>query len=64
VDEAEGRFAVIKYSDGAVEREAVDQDKKPSRRPRRPQQKLKIEGMNWPEEKRTELKHDAEQAAN
>jgi len=51
VDEADGRFVVIKYADGAVEREAVDTKRKPSRRPRRPQQRLKTEAMNRTQKK-------------
>ena len=46
VDEADGRFVVIKYADGTVEREAVDPKRKPSSKPRRPQQRLKSEEMN------------------
>ena len=51
VDEADGRFVIIKYADGAVEREVVDTKRKPTRRPRRPQQRLKTEAMNRTEKK-------------
>jgi hypothetical protein len=46
LDEADGRFVILTYADGAVVREAVDPKKKPARRPRRPQHTLKIERMN------------------
>jgi hypothetical protein len=51
VDEADGRFVIIKYADGAVEREAVDTKRKPTRKPRRPQQRLKTEAMNRTQKK-------------
>lgn len=46
LDEADGRFVILTYADGAVVREAVDPKKKPARKPRRPQQTLKAERMD------------------
>ena len=46
LDEADGRFVILTYADGAVVREAVDPKKRPARRPRRPQQTLKAERMD------------------
>ena len=46
VDEADGRFVVSTYADGTVDREAVDPTKKATRKPRRPQRRLKTEQMD------------------
>ena len=46
VDEADGRFVISTYADGAVVRDAVDRTKKPARKPRRPQRKLKTDRMD------------------
>jgi len=47
VEEPEGRrLLILTYADGAVVREPVDPRKKPTRKPRRPRQRLKTELMD------------------
>lgn len=52
VEENGGRFVVRTYADGEVVREAVDLNKKPTRRPRMPRQRLKSERMDKTQRKR------------
>jgi|GEM_PF-4198356 len=46
VDEAEGRFVIFTYANGDVVRKAVDPNRKPARRPRRPPTKLNSDRMD------------------
>ena len=46
VDEGGDRVLILKYANGDVRREIVDPKRKPTRKPRRPIQRLKTDGFD------------------
>jgi hypothetical protein len=46
VEAGEDRVVILKYANGEVRRKTVDTQKKPARKPRRPPQRIKTDGLN------------------
>jgi hypothetical protein len=52
IEEGEDRFVVSTYSDGSIVRTLVNNENRPSRRPRRPRIKLSLDRLDRTRKKR------------